>query len=213
MPSALFFVVDISIDAAAIVNIVNFADAEDRNFSLDKHIHQHRARRLDRVIVPPLGTPKISRRAGERPGNHAAHFVRPVEHFPCDFAHAIQFGDGDHVFVRRDLEDAVARRVHDRETRSNVFLAQFLDNFGSGGGLVADRLAADGAFELFDQFARKTMLVNGKRLRQPDAGHLPVPRGRVLARRMRRAFAIAALRTRGRRQVVERRNIRKSEAH
>ena len=204
---------DVAVDAAAIVDIVNFADAEDRNFPLDEHVHQHRARRLDRVIVAALGAPKISRRARERPGNHAAHFVRPVEHFPGNFAHAVQLGDGDHVFVRRDLEYAVARGVNDREARSNVFLAQFLDDFGSGGGLVADRLAADGAFELFDQFARKTVLVNGKCLRQPDSGHLPVPCGRVLARRMRGAFAVAALRTRRRRQVIERGDIRKSEAH
>ena len=139
---------DVVVDAAAVVDIVNFADAEDRNFSFDEHIHQHRARRLDRVIVAALGAPKISRRARERPGDHAAHFVRPVEHFPGNFAHAVQLGDGDHVFMRRDLEYAVARGVNDRETRSNVFLAQFLDDFGSGGGLVADRLAADGAFEL-----------------------------------------------------------------
>ena len=179
---------------------------------LDEHVHQHRARRLDRVIVAALGAPKISRRARERPGDHAAHFVRPVQHFAGNFAHAVQLGDGDHVFVRRNLEYAVARSVHDRKTRSNVFLAQFLDDFGSGGGLVADGLAADGAFELFDQFARKAVLVNGKRLRQPDPGHLPVPCRRVLARRMCGAFAVAALRTRRRRQMGERGNIRESEA-
>ncbi len=114
---------DVTVDAAAIVDIVNFADAEDRNFSFDEHVHQHRPRRLDRVIVAALGAPKIARSTRERPGNHAAYFVRPVEHFPGNFAHAVKLGDGDYLFMRRDLENAVARGVNDREARSNVFLA------------------------------------------------------------------------------------------
>ena len=54
---------DVIRDAAAIVDIVNFADAEDGNFAVGEHVEQHRARRLDGVIVAAFGAAKISRRA------------------------------------------------------------------------------------------------------------------------------------------------------
>ncbi len=162
-----------------------------------------------------LGAPEISRSSGERPGNYSAHFVRPVQHLAGNFAHAVQLGDRDHVFVRGNLKYAVARRVDDGKTRSNVLLAQFLDDFSSRGGLIANRFPANGAFELFDQLLRgKTVLVNRERLRQPDVPAIsPVPRGRVFAGRMRGALAVAALRTRRSRKMGERRNIRETEAH
>ena len=35
----------------------------------------------------------------------------PVEQLARDFAHAVELGDGNHVLVRGDLKNAVARRV------------------------------------------------------------------------------------------------------
>src|SRR5580692_5868926 len=154
------FGLDVIGNAPAVVDVMNFADAENWNFLFDEHIHQHRARRLNRVIVAALGAAEISWRSGEWPGDHAAHFIRPDQHFARDFAHAVKLGDGNYVFMRGNLKNAVARGVNDREARSNVFLAQLFDDFRSGSRLVADRLAADGAFELLDQFAWKPVLVN-----------------------------------------------------
>ncbi len=94
-----------------------------------------------------------------------------------------------------------------------MFLAEFLDDLRAGSGLVADGLAANGAFELIHQIAREAVLVNGKGLRQPDPGHFPVTGGGVLAGRVRRAFAVAARRTRRRREMGQRRYVRQSEAH
>ena len=89
------------------------------------------------------------------------------------------------------MKDAVARGVHDGETRSNVLLAKFFDDLGSRGGLVADGLAADGAFERLDDFGREAVSVDRKCLRQPNPGHLPVPGGRIFPWGMRDPFAKA----------------------
>ena len=92
---------------------------------------------------------------GERARDHAADAIRPVEQRARDFAHAIKLGDGNHVLVRGDLKDAVAGRVDDRKAGADVFFAKFLDDFGAGGGLVAERAAADAALEFGDQLRGK----------------------------------------------------------
>ena len=55
---------DVIFHAAAVIDVVNLADAEHGNFFLGQDIQQHRAWRLDRVIVTAFGAAKISRRAG-----------------------------------------------------------------------------------------------------------------------------------------------------
>ena len=41
-------------------------------------------------------------------GNYAPDAVLPVEQVPRRFAHAIKFSEGNHVFMRGNLKDAVA---------------------------------------------------------------------------------------------------------
>ena len=133
-------------------------------------------RRLDGVIVAAFGAAEISWRAGEGPRDHAAYAVGAVEQFAGDFAHAIELGDGDHVFVRGDLEDAVAGGVDDREAGAHVLLAEFLDDFSAGGGLVAEGAAADLAFEFGDQRLAES---RGDRPGRPDRARCrPFPSGR-----------------------------------
>src|SRR6202035_4515810 len=98
----------------------------------------------------------MSGRAGERASDDAAHAVRSIEQFPRDFAHAVEFGDRDHLFVRGDLKDAVAGGVHDRLAGAKVLFTEFFDDFRSGGGLVSDGFAADLALEFFDDFWRES---------------------------------------------------------
>ncbi len=114
---------DVALDAPAVVDVVNLADAEDRHFALDQYIHQHGVRRLDSVIVAALGAPEIPRRSSKGPRDDSADFVRSVEHFARDLAHAVKLIDGNHVFVRRNLEYAVARGVNDRKSRAQMFFA------------------------------------------------------------------------------------------
>ena len=180
---------DIIFDPAPVVNVVNFADAENGHASRGQHVQHHGLGRIDRIVMPPRGTREISGRAGKGARDDAAHAVGTVEHVPRDFAHAVKFGDRNHLFVRGDLKNAVARGVHDREPGAHMLGAQLFQNFRAAGGLISERRASDGALEPLDQFARKSVRVNGKGAVEPDAGHLPMPGSGVLAGRARRAFA------------------------
>jgi len=85
-----------------------------------------------------------------------------VQQLSRDFAHPIKFFDRNHIFVRRNLKNTVAGSVDNRLACPYVFLTQFLDDFRSGSGLVADRFAANLLFKPGNQIGRKPFLVNGK---------------------------------------------------
>ena len=57
-----------------------------------------------------------------------------------------------------------------------MFFAQFLDDFGAGGGLVAERLAADARSNSSINSCGKAVRVNGKRLvsQMPAISQCPV---------------------------------------
>ena len=93
------------------------------------------------------------------------------------------------VFVGGNLEDTVAGGVDDGLAGADMFFAKFLDDFGAGGGFVAEGLAADLFFEFGDEFAREAVRVDRESLGEPDAGHFPVAGGGVFARRRQGAFS------------------------
>ncbi len=101
-----------------------------------------------------------------------------------------------------NLKDAVAGGVHDGFAGAHVLFAQFLDDFGAGGRLVAEGGAADLAFKLGDQLARKAIFVHGESLIEPHAGHFPVSGGGVFSRRVRCAFAVSRGGLGGLRQIL-----------
>ena len=72
---------DILVDAAAIVNVVNFADAEDRNVALLQNIEQHRFRRIDSIIMAAGGAHEIPWCASKWTGDHAADTVLAISNF------------------------------------------------------------------------------------------------------------------------------------
>src|SRR6266478_5223265 len=115
--------------------------------------------------------------------------------------------------MRGDLKHAVARRVHNRLSRPYVLFTQFLDDLRSRRRLVSDRLSADPLLELFNQFFRESVFVNGERLLQPHSRHFPMSRRRIFSRRERRALSISSNRSRGRRLMFQRRDVRQSEPH
>src|SRR5580765_6803383 len=129
--------------------------------------------------------------SGEWASDDAANAVRAVEELSSDLAHAIQIGDGYHLFVRGNLKDAVAGGVHDGLAGTNVLFTKLLDDFRAGGGFVTQGFATDLPFELVDNFARKSMRVDRKCLVEPNAGHFPMTGGRILSGRMRGAFSVA----------------------
>src|SRR6185437_15296802 len=100
-----------------------------------------------------------------------------------------------------------------RKSRAHVLFAEFLDNFGAGGGLIAERAPADAPFECGDHFFRKAMRIDWKRLLEPDARHFPVPGGGVLSGRDGRALAEATLGPRWRRKMLERFDACEAEAN
>ncbi len=74
-------------------------------------------------------------------------------------------------------------------------------------GLLPSSLAADLFFEFGDDLGWESVRVNGKCLRQPDAGHLPMPGGGVLAGRVSGSFSEGCERLMGGRNVSQRRDV------
>src|SRR5208283_60327 len=112
--------------AAGVVDVVNFAYAENGGFIFGQDVEEHGLRRLDGVIVAAFGAAEISSRAGEGAGDYSANAIGAVEKFSGDFADAIKIGDRDYVFVRGDLENAVAGGVNDGVAGAHVFCAELL---------------------------------------------------------------------------------------
>src|SRR6266404_7918548 len=57
---------DVFFHPAAVVNVMNLAHSENANLSFREHIHQHRPRWVDGVVVAPRGPYEIPRRSSER---------------------------------------------------------------------------------------------------------------------------------------------------
>src|ERR1700746_859057 len=108
---------------------------------------------------------------GKWASDYAADAMWAVEQFSSDLAHAIEIGNGYHLFVRGNLKDAVARCVHNGFAGANVRFTKLLDDFCAGGGFVTQGFATDLPFELVDDFGGESMRVDRKCLREPNAGH------------------------------------------
>src|SRR2546425_6635125 len=189
------------LDATAVVDVVDFSDAEHEHTSILQYIEQHRTWRIYGIVVPARRARVSSARPIERPRNYAAHAVRTVEQFPRDFAHPVELGDRDDVFVRGDLKHAVARGVDNWKARAHVLIAELFDDFGTRGRLVPKRLQANLPLKFRDDLARKTVRINGKRAVEPYAGHLPMARCGVFSRRVCRGLAESSSGPRGRREM------------
>ena len=121
-------------------------------------------------------------RPGKRARDDTADAVGTIQNFSRDLAHAIKLLDGDYIFMRGYLKNAVARRVDDREPRRDVLDAQFLDDFCSRGRFISQRASADLALELGNDVLGKSIRIHRKCLVEPNARHLPMTGRRVLPR-------------------------------
>jgi len=72
---------DIVRDTAAIVDVVDFANAKHRDAALLENIQQHRFWRIDGVIVTPRSASKITGWASKRPRDHASTRCGPSNNF------------------------------------------------------------------------------------------------------------------------------------
>src|SRR5580704_4971038 len=139
--------------------------------------------------MPPWRAHKIASPAGKRPRDHSSHAVRSIEQLSSNFAHAVQLGDGNHVFMRRDLKNTVARRVDNGPSGSHMFFAKFLDDLRSRCRLVADGPAPYLFLKRFDNFARESVRVHWKCLIKPNARHFPMSCSGIFSRRSREALS------------------------
>src|SRR5947209_4309703 len=108
------------------------------------------------------------------PCNDTPDLVRTTKNLARLLAHSVQLGKRDHTLVSGNLENAIGRGIHDRETGSHMLRAKFLNDFRAGCSFVAETLASDRLFESNEHFGREPVRVCRKRLRQDDAGHLPM---------------------------------------
>src|SRR5882762_6817720 len=204
---------DVALHASPVINVVDLSDSENRHLLLRQHIHQHRFRRLYCIIMAPRRSHKMSRSSCEWPRDHPPHAMRTIQNFPRYFAHFIKLRNRHNRFVGGNLENAVARRVHNRLPGTHVLFAQLLDNFRSRGRLIPNRFLANPPLKFLNHFRRKSVFVHRKRLLQPHSRHLPMSCRRIFSRRMGRTLSVRRSRFCRRRQMRQRRNVCQSQRH
>jgi hypothetical protein len=192
-------------------HIENLAYAMHRNSPVVQHVEQHAARRRHGVVLAACRARKRSGGTLEWPRNHPPHLIRPPQDLARRIADLIQLPQRNHFFMRRHLKYAVRRCVNNRRSGAHVLRAQFLDDFGSRRGPVAQRAAPDAPLEFVHYRARESIRKERKGLVQMDAGHLPVPRSSVLAGRRQGAAPERSSGFRGRRQPLQRLDIAQAE--
>ena len=163
-------------------NILNFSHAQHVHARFLHSVQQRRGDRLQREIPPPGGAGKPACAGAHKgPGDHTAHRMLPHQLFPGDLAHFVKPGQGNNFLMRGDLKHAVGGGVHDGIPRAHVLLPQFIQNRRARGGLVAQRLCADGFLKCADNLLREAVGIGGKRSVQRHPRHFPMAGGGILA--------------------------------
>ncbi len=169
-------------DAPVTVDVLDFADGIDGDVFFDKAFEDGFFVRQVGEILAVLGALEGAGLADEGAGDDAAD-AQGVAEAAGDVAVAVQFGDGDDFLVGGDLEDAVGGGVADERSGFEVFGAEFVDDGGAAGGLVADQLAAGFLLEGGDQVGREGVFK--REVVEPgihfEAGDFPVAGNGVLA--------------------------------
>jgi hypothetical protein len=98
-----------------------------------------------------------------------------------DFADPVKPVGWDHLFVRRDLQHRISRRVENRLAGEDVFFAEFLENGSAAARVVADEFHTGFAFDAVDELVRES-LEDGERLVEHHTRQLPMAGRRVFAR-------------------------------
>ena len=138
--------------------------------------------------------------------------MRTAHDFARDFTNPVLLPQRNYFLMRRILEDAVGRSINNGRTRSHVLGAEFGDDLGARGRLVAERAASDAAFELVHDFAREAVRIQGEGLIEDDSRHFPMAGGRVLAGRRQRAAAESARGSIGGRNAGDRPDVANPQA-
>ena len=169
-------------DAPARKQIFNLAHSDDRQPRRLHPIEQCLAGGRQRVIAAIRGALETSGRADKRPGDHPADAESFSDEFIRDLARPIQLWQRHDVFVRRDLEDAVSRCVHDERAGAHVVGPELVENLRARGRLVAQHATSGLPRELTDDLWRKPEGKDGKGAIEDDAHQLPMAGHGILSR-------------------------------
>ena len=168
-------------DAAMVEDVLNLAHAVNRLAVFGQNV-AHRLGRLGAEIAARAGALERARVvADKRTRDDAAHLQLARQQLARNLAVAVQLFQRHNRLVRRDLEHAVRRGIDDQLAGFDVFLAQLVENRRAGGGLVAQRAAADRPLKFLDEILREAVRERRERLRELNARDFPVTGGRVLA--------------------------------
>ena len=145
-------------DAPAGEQVLDLADADDRNPAFGEPIQQRRAKRVERVVATVRRARERARLADERPRDDAARRPSPrPTSSNAIVTDPVQLVDRDDRLVRGNLEHAVRRRVDDRRTRCACARAELVDDDRAGRRpMLPMVVAADPPLELRDELARKS---------------------------------------------------------
>src|SRR5207237_8200848 len=112
--------------------------------------------------------------ADERPRDHPADAEPFSDNLVCDLARAIELRDWNDVFMRRDLEHAVSRRVDDERPGAHVLGAELVEDDRSRCRLVAEDRASRPRGKVCQHLACKAVRKYRKGDVETDSNHTTV---------------------------------------
>ena len=183
-----------AVDAAVDEDVVDLPHRPDIQPGVEELIEHGIGLGRAGVIAAVLGALEVFRiGAHKRPGDHPPHRVLAREDLAGFLADLVKFRDRDHIFMGRNLENAVSRGVDDRLAGAQVLLAQLLKDHGAGGRVIPQGAAADLFLKFIHDLGRKPVRISRRRFRQVNAHHLPMTLDGILAGREGLHLAITAL--------------------
>ncbi len=120
-------------------------------------------------------------RAHKWPRDHPAHLVLAAQDGAGRFANFVQFIKRNDLFVGRDLEDAVGRRVDDGLAGRHLFSAQFIEDDGPRGRDITQPAAACFRLILGHDLVGEAVGIDREGAVHVDAHQLPMAGRGVLA--------------------------------
>ncbi len=100
-------------------------------------------RRRNSVVLAIRGSNKFAGLTFKRPRNHPPYFMRAAQEVSRDLAHAIQLVQRNHTLVRRNLKNAIGRRVYNGAPGAQMLFPQLFDDLRPGCRLIAESLTSD----------------------------------------------------------------------
>ncbi len=166
-------------DALTGEDILDLADAGNRQTRVLDVVHDGRFRRDEGEVAAVGGTREIAGLADERAGDDAGAGMFADEDLAGGAAVFIQQFRRDDALVRGDLEDAVRGGIDDEVAGLHVLLAEFLDDLGAGGDAVAKNAAARGFTEGLQNFFGEAVRISRHGIRADDAADFPMTDGGI----------------------------------